>query len=298
MSDGRSFSKDNIELTLDERLAELERKIPIYMDRIKSYDILFDKFQRTHETVLALQSHLKYTSDRIEDLKKEQQQQLDKISSRQDTIVDTFNRLSAYAESQKINNEMSLKNIVEKQNSHTDVLSSLKKKMEEDASKYSLKNDLESLKTLQSKINNISKDQVDSVTEKVVQSMNAITEHAKSIKDTLDMSSAHQTLLSEIAKNIQSLSIGRNMDTKQINETFSYMRKEFAESIEDLRKQIPAKSPEIDSKYNEILKSCELTKLDGTNAVLRATNNEKHVQLLQKQIENIYLLLKKHELSQ
>ena len=69
-------------------------------------------------------------------------------------------------------------------------------------------------------------------------------------------------------------------------------------SIEDLRKQIPAKSPEIDSKYNEILKSCELTKLDGTNAVLRATNNEKHVQLLQKQIENIYLLLKKHELSQ
>lgn len=54
---------------------------------------------------------------------------------------------------------------------------------------------------------------------------------------------------------------------------------------------------EIRAFKEDILKKHESVALDGTNSVIRSSNNEQQLKILEKRVENIYLLLKKYELS-
>ena len=86
------------------------------------------------------------------------------------------------------------------------------------------------------------------------------------------------------------------------------MRKEFNGLIDRLKLDLDAK---LKAQKEEILaipseipnlrkvmdQKIELVELNGQNAVLRSSNNEKQIMLTERKIENIYQLLKKHEIS-
>lgn len=57
---------------------------------------------------------------------------------------------------------------------------------------------------------------------------------------------------------------------------------------------IPSEIPEL---KNLIDKKLELVELNGQNSILRSTNNERHIHLLEKKIENLYQLIKKFDLD-
>jgi K+/H+ antiporter YhaU regulatory subunit KhtT len=48
---------------------------------------------------------------------------------------------------------------------------------------------------------------------------------------------------------------------------------------------------------NEVISKLEFVTLNGTNSTLRSQNADQQIKILEKKIENIYLILKKHELS-
>lgn len=56
----------------------------------------------------------------------------------------------------------------------------------------------------------------------------------------------------------------------------------------------PNPIPELEKSFHEKL---DLVSLNGQNSVLRSSNNEKHIQLIEKKIENIYQLIKQQDLK-
>ncbi len=56
----------------------------------------------------------------------------------------------------------------------------------------------------------------------------------------------------------------------------------------------PDPIPDVKALFDEKL---ELVSLNGQNSVLRSTNNEKHIHLIEKKIENIYQLIKQIQLE-
>ena len=71
---------------------------------------------------------------------------------------------------------------------------------------------------------------------------------------------------------------------------------EFNVKLAALRKEFLEKPSEIEDLKTSFKDQLELVSLNGTNSQLRSSNNEKHVQLIDKKIENIYQLIKQLEL--
>ena len=60
-------------------------------------------------------------------------------------------------------------------------------------------------------------------------------------------------------------------------------------------KSIPSEASEIKKHLEEKI---DVVSLDGSNALLRSSNCEKHLNLIEKKIECIMLLIKKIDLNQ
>ena len=71
---------------------------------------------------------------------------------------------------------------------------------------------------------------------------------------------------------------------------------DFNVKLAALRKEFLEKPSEIEDLKTSFKDQLELVSLNGTNSQLRSSNNEKHVQLIDKKIENIYQLIKQLEL--
>lgn len=65
-------------------------------------------------------------------------------------------------------------------------------------------------------------------------------------------------------------------------------------AIQPIEKKEKIEQTELGKIYSKI----ELASLDSSNAVLKSNNSAQQITLLEKKIENIFLLLKKHELTQ
>lgn len=66
------------------------------------------------------------------------------------------------------------------------------------------------------------------------------------------------------------------------------------QSAKDEIINMPSQLPEFEHMIDEKIQICDL---NGQNALLRSANNERHVQLIDKKIENLYQLIKEIKLS-
>lgn len=83
----------------------------------------------------------------------------------------------------------------------------------------------------------------------------------------------------------------------EIDDVIARVREEFGRKLEEFKKSVIDKPSEIPVLKDEILKKLELVALDGTNSLIRSTNNEKQINLIEKKIENLYLMMKNIDLS-
>lgn len=72
---------------------------------------------------------------------------------------------------------------------------------------------------------------------------------------------------------------------------------EISDKMESFKAYLAAKPAEMPSLQKIIEEKIELAELNGQNSILRSSNNERHIQLLERKIENIYQLLKKIDMS-
>ncbi len=71
------------------------------------------------------------------------------------------------------------------------------------------------------------------------------------------------------------------------------LRNEYDDKLKAMKAEILAVPSEIPALKKLIDQKLELVDLNGQNAVLRSSNNEKQIQLVERKIENIYQLIKK-----
>lgn len=107
--------------------------------------------------------------------------------------------------------------------------------------------------------------------------------HSKDYVDSVD----------SIVKMKQEIANHRN---EMIAMTAKYKNELETKFADFLQKQAskPDPIPELRQVFEERI---ELVSLNGQNSVLRSTNNEKHIHLVEKKIENIYQLIKQIQLD-
>lgn len=69
-------------------------------------------------------------------------------------------------------------------------------------------------------------------------------------------------------------------------------------SLERVKKEILSRPSEIPDMIHKVQQKLELAELNGQNAVLRSSNNENQLQLVERKIEQIYQMLKSITLKQ
>jgi chromosome segregation ATPase len=120
-----------------------------------------------------------------------------------------------------------------------------------------------------------------------------LNKHHENIMDKLDCAVAGMDAkLVEQQRKIDSLSNVQSADSIKQD-----LKKHVAESLAAFR-SVPGASKEELNQMVEMGKQIALMGIDVKNAFLKATNVDTLQKMQEKKIENIYLLLRKHELSQ
>lgn len=85
---------------------------------------------------------------------------------------------------------------------------------------------------------------------------------------------------------------------KEYNDLIERLKVDFKTSLNQMKEDILSRPSEIPELRKLIDQKIELVELNGQNAVLRSSNNENKIMLLERKIENLYQLIKKLENSQ
>lgn len=84
---------------------------------------------------------------------------------------------------------------------------------------------------------------------------------------------------------------------REFNNLLERVRSDFDIKLNTQKEEILAAPSELPDLKQSINQKIELVELNGQNAVLRSSNNEKHIMLVERKIENIYQLIKKIDIS-
>lgn len=92
----------------------------------------------------------------------------------------------------------------------------------------------------------------------------------------------------------------KNYISQSINDIFNCIDREkshFQDKIKMFKDEIESRPTGIEDLKNEIKNEMKLIDLNGQNSVIRSSNNEKNILLIERKIDNIYQLIKKLELT-
>lgn len=302
MSDCRKFGQaEQADKAPEDRLAELERVWPLMQAKIQTYDQVLNDFQLLKSEVAGMKSLLADLKGDCQQLNQNLSYHFngcDKkfadISTQMSSLDPKIDAISASVEMQarqthdQINEtKANINNI--KQN-FQEVFSSVSKKTElEILRDYVEKNHaaffaaLDNAKTLSIDANfNIASinDRIDNIKYNIAETVKKVTANSDQITAMLNAFEAF-----------------KQYSSSQLVSESAKSRKEFDEKMTILKNEVTGSPSSLESLKSELVKKMEGIALDGSNAILKANNSAAQISILEKKIENIYLLLKKLELS-
>jgi predicted nucleic acid-binding Zn-ribbon protein len=297
MSGGRKFGS-SVEQSAEERLDEIERKYGVIQQRIQAYDQVlhdFESLKKEHQDLRMYCKHLEGITE------KESQNLLGMISKNSNSIVDIKNIQDS---DRKFSND-----------TYEKLLSSHRKNVEKS-------DDLDArflrlFELLNEHIKN--QENINSVTSSKVYNFNKykdlIEKNSKRIDDVLD---AHSDLVNEIKKirtccsdySQKSESLIKKIPEfsdwaatiywkteKDLENASNSLNKKIETGISNVRAELKEDPLTVESVKKEFKKTLESLELDSKNAYLKSSNAAQQIQILEKKIENVNLILKKNELS-
>lgn len=84
---------------------------------------------------------------------------------------------------------------------------------------------------------------------------------------------------------------------KEFNGLIDRLKSDFENRLKAQKEEILAMPSEVPNLRKLMDQKIELVELNGQNAVLRSSNNEKQIMLVERKIENLYQLIKKFDLN-
>lgn len=129
--------------------------------------------------------------------------------------------------------------------------------------------------------------------------LNASERNMKLLKDQLDQCiniSTFNQKMSEFNQFIERYQLEKQEMKKHFKEVIDQVTSDFRSKLKIQRDEIlsiPSDLPRLEKLMNQKI---ELVELNGQNSVLRSSNNEKQIMLVERKLDNIYQQIKKLEL--
>jgi len=292
MSDAKKFAKTT--LSPEDRLEDVERKFDVIIQRIQAYDRVLEEFSSLKAQVANCQQIVR---DAFSDFQK----------SKQD-----FNQSSVSLKAQQANVSVKLAALDGADQSTIQKIDQVEQFMK--YANLQLRSDLDQLssrpvfdKKAHEKISDLSQDTKESLDgvisvhkslNKDLAGCNEKIEYlASQIQNILATRNDMKDQFAEFTKANKASHANSVNELKDVIQTRDGVMKCYVQQkIEELSQKISAMLPEKTLK-DDLIKKIESVSMDGANAFLKSDNTAKQVLILEKKLENISLLLKKHELN-
>lgn len=300
MSDARSFAKDE-EKSFEDRLSSLEKNIPFFQLRIQSYDKVLDEhkelknlIEEGREFYRGLTLVASKQSNKIDDVSKESSSKVAAVSDQLNNHVNALSDLKSQIKNISSDSKVAVESLRNDFESH-------RKNQPVVLNQYCTRDELS--KTTHSILNNFS-----SLTDRVNMSdvkRNMLAQDVLDFNEKLKKALDDQSYVLDRFLDLfdQFHSFKKDIDDK-LNNQNDYIKSQAQNIVSNLIKQMEVlrydvmSSPStLDSIKKELLQKVDAISLDSQNACLRSGNTDKQLQLQERKIENIYLLLKKNELT-
>ena len=298
MSDGKKFVKTDSNLTPEQRLEELERKYSVIQERIQTYNHVLVEFGNISSDLNAIKRSFLEMKKSISDSFELNNVDISNIRAR----ISELCQLSA-----KDHNSINEQAVLHKQTD--DLLKTTSKANQHDIDVLHANvaiNAREQAKTAQSLYS----------LDKSLSDLNKFVLHQGQRLDNLsanhvDLKTKHENLrtdyqakIDQLMSSFQEMPEFNEWATKiyikvcnEINDKQKAFYLELDKRSQQLKEQL-ASDPYTAESVKRILKNeMDTMALDGKNAYLKAANAAQQIQLLEKKVENINLILKKYELN-
>jgi chromosome segregation ATPase len=297
MSDGKKFAP-KVLASAEERLTEIERKYSVIQERIQAYDAVLSEFA-------SLKAELKGNKNKIEAIAASSVSLFEELRAKTDTHVAQFQILHAKGESNAkaledhkgyvskfvaSNNKIfsDFSKIVSEIKASVDPLPLESKKLSDSVQSQKI-----SIETLAS-----SHDSCKKSIEKL------LTDHIK-FKDATEASQAglaeQHAKLAKTVSSLPSLQDWSNSLYGKIQDNLLYREKQATAYVDakvnKLAKDFDANPLSAEGVKAALFNEIQALALDGKNAYLKSNNCATQIALLEKKLENLNLLIKKHELN-
>lgn len=116
------------------------------------------------------------------------------------------------------------------------------------------------------------------------------------IEDCVETSNFNEKI-SHLHDCIKRLHTEKDSMRKEFNGLIDRLKLDFESRLKTQKEEILAIPSEVPNLRKVMDQKIELVELNGQNAVLRSSNNEKQIMLVERKIDNIYQLIKKLEIA-
>lgn len=301
MSGGDKFNK-KIEISDSERLQELERKIPIFLERMQAYDQVLTDFK---ELKIKFNEQSNLLNSLCSDFS---QHVLEFQEYKKYSMISHSNSLEGVKVSQSLSETISVvnsrvkscnKNIQDTQNQLDDHKKTISQKIDEKPSHYDLSNkaDVESIELLKKCIIEWKKDiykrlESSKLNDEQLDLIGKLPQEIKRLDHNHDCSFEFiNTVKEELDEKDKQYSISLQNHYRNITQDFTNQLDKFKDDI----LSIPNPTNTIKEELSHRL---DVACLDASNANLKSSNSVQQITILEKKLENVLLLIKKHELNQ
>jgi ElaB/YqjD/DUF883 family membrane-anchored ribosome-binding protein len=120
---------------------------------------------------------------------------------------------------------------------------------------------------------------------------NAIKANGSMIDSCIERNTFNEKL-SHLHECIKRLHGEKDAMRKEFNGLIECLKVDFDQKLQDAKNEILARPSEVPALKHLMDQKLELVELNGQNAVLRSSNNERQILLVERKIDNLYQLVK------
>lgn len=292
---------DDKTLSPEERLVEMERKYSVIIDRIQAYDkvllefgdikgkisSLSSGFETAKESMGSLASSCSSTYNLALKSSVDSKTDIRSLDIKLDSLAPEFDKLR---EDDQVNFGRLKKWLAEVDEKHTEAQSSFVHPEELTELNASLQNSIRS-----------SLQQIESLTDKIryLSSIQSSIEekHSELREDHNLLSSMVQEVKKSATDQSKESDYGMRSLRSFVEESVMKVKDQVVNYMNDTKIEMIGSPASMESVRKEILNKLNMTMLDGSNAVLKSSNNEQQIKILEKKLENLSMLMKKNEFS-
>lgn len=299
MSDCRKFTSTDANLSPEDRLAEVEKKFSIILERIKAYDEVLDKFKTVSEKINKLEKDQEALQISDKKITEYVALSCDNLSIRIDGFVRSFEDYKRKCE----NRFDDLDRFQSSLQTQITILRDSKERFEEKISKVSetfiTKDEMENHRRYHISF-------IDTLRKNLEESNKTINHVSESYNDIKTLQQQQSSKLESIFPQVRTFVSDISVKNKEIESSFSRMaaivsnyatKDDVASEIKSLRNDLEGTPSSLEVTKAEITKRFEIASLDASNSVLKSNNCVKQIELMERKIENLALIVKKYELN-